>query len=213
MNGQDLDVQPGDIFACWGTDWISRGISLETSLTSFPLAPPGLRWSPSHVALATRWQNSYNVWAESTSFCDHKCLSAEKAVVGAQIHLPGTRIEDYLEMGGAVYQYRLTAIDELDFEETKKLQKVIKQQLGSKKKNAINYDTAGAIFSGLRILPWLPISRNNMDSLFCSELIAAVLQRLCRLNRSNPAAYNPGVLMRQLVRQGTYTLFRKFEVA
>ena len=207
-----MDAQPGDIFACWGTGWISRGISLETSLLSWLTGPTRLRWSPSHVAIASpRHDHAGCWWIESTQLCDRHCLEAQRRVSGVQVHHVESRIDDYANSGGRVEQYRLTDIDRLDEDDVWRLQNVLMCHVGRKDRSAVGYDTAGALFSGLRVLPRLPISRANLETVFCSELIAAVLQRLCRMNRANPARFNPGLLLRKLVRQGTYAFHRQFD--
>jgi hypothetical protein len=207
-----LNVQPGDIFACWGTDWISRGISLETSLLSWLIGPKRLRWSPSHVAIASpRHDHRGCWWIESTHLCQRHCLEARRRVSGVQVHEVQSRIDDYVRRGGRVEQYRLTHIDRLDDTEIWRLEDVLMRHVGQEDRPAAGYDTAGALFSGLRVLPLLPVSRANLESVFCSELIAAVLQRLCRMNRANPARFNPGRLLRKLVRQGTYGFHRQFD--
>ena len=207
-----MDAQPGDIFACWGTDWISRGISLETSLLSWLSGPTRLRWSPSHVAIASpRHDHAGCWWIESTQQCDRHCLEARRRVSGVQVHHVESRIDDYVKAAGRVEQYRLTDIDRLDEDDVADLQQLLMQHVGQRERPAVAYDTAGALFSGLRVLPLLPISRANLESVFCSELIAAVLQRLCRMNRANPARFNPGLLLRKLVRQGTYAFHRRFD--
>lgn len=199
--------QAGDIFACYGTDLISRGISIETSLTSWLTGPNGLRLSPSHVAMASHRlapDDSDHFWFESTSLSGRQCLEAERPVAGVQVHRIRDRILDYVRPGGHVDVYRLTKLDELRIDEQTYLRHYLMQFAGSAVREPTCYDTAGAIFSGTRILRRLPFSRANLEQLFCSEFLAAVLQRLCRMTRDNPAKYDPGRLMRSLVRQGTY---------
>lgn len=101
-------------------------------------------------------------------------------------------------------QYRLTDIDKLDLQEDEHLRAILMKHCGRNGIAPVGYDAAGAMFSGLRVVPWLPFARANLETVFCSELIAAVLQRLGRMNRSNPARFNPGRLLRRLVQQGTY---------
>lgn len=207
-----LNVEPGDIFACWGTDWISRGISLETSLVSWATGPNRLRWSPAHVAVASRRPGKCgSFWFESTTLSPRECLESGESVHGVQVHRVSDRIQDYVSSGGAVEQYRLTDIDHLDAAEVVRLQTMLMDYVGNDRLEPVGYDTAGALFSGLRVLPRLPFSRSNLDTVFCSELIAALLQRLCRMNRVNPSRFNPGHLLRQLVRQGTYGFLRRFD--
>ena len=210
---QSIDTRPADVFACWGTDWVSKGISLETSLTSWITAPSGLRWSPSHVAIGcSRYAPDHDraYWFESTSRSQRLCLGSGRSVHGFQVHAVEDRIGDYIKPGGRVVQYRLTDIDALDELEQANLRRVLYQWVGDENKDAASYDTTGAAFSGLRLLPYLPCSRADLESLFCSELVAAVLQRCCLMNRSNPARFNPGRLLRTLVRQGTYKQLREY---
>jgi len=210
---QSIDTRPADVFACWGADWMSKGISLETSLTSWLTAPAGLKWSPSHVAIAcTRYAPDHDrtYWFESTSMARRLCLEAGRVVHGVQVHTIEDRIADYLRPGGRVVQYRLTDIDALDALEQANLRRILYSWVGDETKPAASYDTTGAAFSGLRVLPYLPCSRADIESLFCSELVAAVLQRCCLMNRSNPARFNPGRLLRTLVRQGTYKHLRDY---
>ncbi|MBT6153663.1 MAG: hypothetical protein HOH82_03115, partial [Planctomycetaceae bacterium] len=61
------------------------------------------------------------------------------------------------------------------------------------------------LFKRTRLLP-----NADLNELFCSELVAAVLMRLSRLNRTNPTRYNPACLLRQLVREGSYQFEREF---
>jgi len=210
---QTNDTAPGDVFACWGTDWVSRGISLETSLTSWLTAPAGLKWSPSHVAIAcTRYAPDHDLcyWFESTSMSRRLCLESGFPVHGVQVHRIDDRVADYVKPGGRVVQYRLTDVDTLDELEQANLRRVLFQWVGTEDKPAATYDTTGAAFSGLRLLPYSPFRRADLESLFCSEMVAAVLQRCCLMNRSNPARYNPGRLLRTLVRQGTYKQLREY---
>ena len=205
--------QPGDIFACWGTDLVSRGISIETSLTSWLFGPKGLRLSPSHVAIACRLPNSGRCyWYESTTMTPRRCLLAERPVTGVQVHEISDRLRDYcINAQGAVAVYRLADIHTLEAGEAVRLQAILQNLCGTPDRPAKRYDLAGAMISGTRVLKYSPFSRANLDSLFCSELIAALLQRLCRMNHEDPSRYNPGYLLRQLVRQGTYRYETLFE--
>lgn len=217
ISPDDFVARPGDIFACWGTDLVSRGISFETSLLSWITGPSGLRWSPSHVAIACprldldHPERTTSYWFESTTLATRICLSAGTPVSGVQVHRVRDRMRDYLFAGGCVAVYRLTQIDALRTDEQARLWQMLDTYVGREDRAAIGYDTGGAIFSGSRLLKYLPFSRSDLQTMFCSELIAAVLQRLCRLNRENPAKFHPGLLLRRLVRQGTYGHHCTFE--
>ena len=205
MKGKPLyRPQCGDIFACWGTDRISRLISLETSSL---FGPAGLRFGPSHVAIAAnRWHpdSVYPYWYESTMLAKRPCLDAGRPVSGAQVHMIGDRIADYLSAGGTVVVYRLTEIDRMSLDEQMKLVDMLQTFTGGPDRSPVTYDTVGALCSGTRYVKRFTAWRNQLDNLFCSELIAAVLQRLCRLCRRNPAQFTPARLLRSLVTQGTY---------
>ena len=212
MNRPDYRPQAGDLFACWGTDWISRGISLETSSLIGPV-----RWAPSHVAICCpRWfprDHMRNFWWESTTLAPRPCLEAGREVSGCQVHEIRDRLRDYVSAGGRVIVYRLTEFDALSEQEVNLLRSMLGQCVGDaddEERQPVTYDTAGALCSGTRIVRRLSIWRNQLDSLFCSELLAAVLQRLGRLCRENPASFTPARLLRRLLSEGTYRQHTEF---
>lgn len=200
-----MDLKAGDIAACYGTDRPARLIQWETVSL---LAPPGLRLGPSHVAIIAatkalaRGNRSQLVWCESTTLCDHPCLFRGRPVSGIQAHWPEQRIADYVDAGGRVAIYRLRPFDILLPSESRYLM----QQLHGLLHQRIDYDYRGAAISGTRLYKWLGHLAADEQTLFCSELIAALLQRLGRMNRSNPTRFNPASLLRELVRTGVYAL-------
>ena len=211
----DYEPKTGDIFACWGGDWLSRGISLETSSL---MGPREVRWAPSHVAIACpRWYPHDHLgcfWWESTSLIDRPCLEAGRSVAGCQVHHIRDRLIDYVRSGGRVSVYRLTEFDCLTEEEQRHLRALLGQCVGDRHdedQQPVKYDTAGALCSGTRIVRRFTLWRNQLDSLFCSELLAAVLQRLGRLCRQNPSSFTPAQLMRRLLTEGTYRLHTTFD--
>lgn len=125
-----------------------------------------------------------------------------------QSHLPEHRIGDYINDGGRVDIYRLTAIDRLSQTETTLLSRILLNHFLGR---LIAYDTGGALLSGTRLFKWSRLfPKAELNQLFCSELVAAVLMRLGRMNRANPTRYNPATLLRQLVRVGTYQFHHSF---
>lgn len=200
----EFPFQPGDIAACYGTDRVSRVISLGTASL---FAPRRLRLGPSHVAILCEHRGS-PLWLESTTLCRHPCAILGYPVSGVQSHLPEDRIRDYVEDGGRVDVYRLTGIDRLSQSESEMLSRIlIRHFLG----RLITYDTGGALLSGTRLFKRTRLfPRADLNELFCSELVAAVLMRLGRMNRANPTRYNPACLLRQLVREGTYRYLTSF---
>ena len=197
------DFLPLDILACYGTDPISRAISYGTA-SLFP--PRRLMLGPSHVALICE-RNGTPLWIESTSRCEHPCVILGFPTRGVQAHLPEVRIADYARAGGRVDLYRLSPIDRLSRSESELLTRIlVKHFIGQ----MADYDLGGALLSGTRLLKRTRLLPGaDLNSLFCSELAAAVLMRLGRLNRANPTKYNPANLLRQLVREGTVRFVRE----
>lgn len=200
-----FNFKSGDVVACYGTGAISRIITVGTS-TLF--APRGTRIAPSHVAIITKTGgDGLSLWVESTSLSERPCLVRGETVSGVQAHFVEDRAKDFLYHGGRIIVFRLSGIDGLSEEENLLLTRITNHLINSR----ASYDTRGAIISGTRVFKrtrflelfshWLPI---DLNSLFCSELIAAVLMRLGRMNRTNPTRYSPGSLVRELVAQGTY---------
>lgn len=195
----------GDIIACYGTDAVSRMISLGTSSL---LAPRGTRIAPSHVAIIADFDGS-PLWCESTMLSERQCLLSHRLVRGVQVHPPEGRIRDYVDRGGRVVVFRLSPIDTLTAEEGAMITQMIRGFVSVQ----ATYDTIGALISGTRIFKrtrivpllshWLRI---DLDALFCSEMIAAILQRIGRMNRDNPTKFSPASLVRTVVNQGTYQL-------
>ena len=111
-------------------------------------------------------------------------------------------MKDYLEQGGRVVRYSLTPINTLTTLETHLLMKILINHFVCAR---VDYDLGGALISGTRVWQLLhSFPGADLDRLFCSELVSAVLQRLGRLNRANPTRHNPARLLRQAVRQGVY---------
>lgn len=193
-----MEFQPGDIAACYGTDWTSRLIRWGTC-SIFPPAP--LRLGPSHVALLCRWRERM-IWVESTTLCQHPCLFHQRPVSGVQAHAPEERIGDYVRQHGWVEIYRLTQFHRLCPQESRLLTKLLLDEfLGVE----LRYDLRGAMLSGTRLLQLTRCFPGaDLEELFCSELVAAVVMRMQRMNHSNPSRYNPARLLRELVHLGKY---------
>lgn len=197
-----MNFLPGDIAACYGSDWTSRFISWGTAAC---FGPTRLRIGPSHVAILCEYAGDL-AWVESTTLCDSPCLIRGTPVAGAQAHRPRDRIRDYLQPNGRVDLYRLTSINRMSPTESELLTALLIEHFVRPGKQ---YDMAGALLSGTRAFQ---LSRffpgANLDELFCSELVAAVAMRLNRMNHSNPTRFNPARLLRELVRSGKYLYLR-----
>jgi hypothetical protein len=202
---QSNTLVAGDVMACYGIDTVSRIITLGTSSL---LAPRGTRLAPSHVAIIAEFDGA-PLWCESTTLADRQCILSHRLVRGVQVHHPEDRVRDYTDRGGRVLVFRLSPIDALDDEERDAVTQMIRAFVSVQ----ATYDTIGALISGTRIFKrtrlipllshWLHI---DLDALFCSEMIAAILQRAGRMNRDNPTKFSPASLVRTLVNQGTYKI-------
>ena len=118
------------------------------------------------------------------------------------MHDPRQRVSDYLVAGGRVVRYQLTPINRLTGTESRMLTRILVEHFIEP---AVDYDLGGALISGTRVWQLMrSFPGADLDSLFCSELVSAVLQRLGRLNRTNPTRHNPARLLREAVRQGVY---------
>ena len=198
------DFEPLDIAACYGTDPTSRAISW---LTASPFSPRRLRRGPSHVAVICH-VDGFPSWIESTTFCRHRCLERGTRVTGCQVHPAELRIQDYVSSGGHVDLYRLSPVDRLSSAESLLLSRILIRHFVGR---SVTYDMGGALLSGTRLFKHTRLLPSaDLNQLFCSELAAKVLMRLGRLNRDNPTKYNPGTLLRQLVREGTMQFERSF---
>ena len=201
----EQEFQPLDIAACYGTSIPAKAISYGTASL---LAPSRLRIGPSHVAVLCEF-NGTMVWIESTTFCPHPCVILGDTIDGCQAHFPEDRIRDYTRSGGRVDLYRLSPIDRLSQNESQLLTRIlVRHFLGQR----ITYDLGGALISGTRLFKrtrLLPAA--DLNELFCSELVAAVLMRLGRMNRDNPTRYNPACLLRRVVRDGTFQFERTYD--
>lgn len=193
-----MTLEPGDILACWGRDWMSRAI---TAGTWSPFGPSGLRLGPSHLAIVCEWQER-PVWVESTTMCEHPCVVRGVHARGVQVHEPANRIRDYNAQGGHVVQYQLSPIDRLTGRESRLLTRILIEYFVER---SVDYDLGGALISGTRVWQMLrSFPGADLNRLFCSELVSACVQRLGRLNRTNPTRHNPARLLREAVRQGVY---------
>lgn len=191
-----MDWQTGDIAACFGAQPLSRLISAGTA---WPFAPQGLKLGPSHVAIIGRLSNGRPGWFESTSLCTHECLLRDEPVQGCQVHTPEDRVTDY---GGRVLQFRPHPVWKFDTAERVELSLMLADCV----RNETGYDTRGALLSRSHVLQHLScLAGEPLAALFCSELIALVLQRFGRLcPNTHPGRFHPGSLLRRLVRTGIY---------
>lgn len=175
------DLRTGDVIACWGLDPVSLIIS---GMTASPLPPWRFAWSPSHVAMVMEDERG-PWWFESTLMVEGKA--------GAQWHNPAQRWDAYR---GRCLVLRPTV--EIDLDQRERMAGELNKFVAAR----VEYDLGGAILSGTRFLRWLVPASNSR--LFCSEMVARVLQVGQLMNWGSPAGYSPGRLCRELVKSGAF---------
>lgn len=177
-----ISYQPGDVLAFYGTDLVSRVIEYAT-------------FGPSHVGIIA-YHNGSPTLFESTTLCPIPCLVTGKQTDGVQAHYPADRIANY---PGRVERLELTPVWRMSSQQADELHQILMHLIGTP------YSMNLAILSGTRLLKWsrfLPYADDA--SVFCSEMVAAVLMRLGRLCVSNPEKFNPANLVRSLRWSGVY---------
>jgi len=190
-----MNLQDGDLLACYGGDRAARAISVVTASV---FAPRGLRLGPSHVGIVL---GSYLY--ESTTLCDEPCVVAGRRVSGVQAHYPKSRIDSYVNGGGRVQTYRLTDPWRLSPASLRHLWAIVDVMIAQ----GTPYDTPGAALSGARLYQRSrKFPAADFRRFFCSELVALLLQVSGRLDVENPTRFNPGKLLRRLVSTGVYQL-------
>lgn len=196
-------LRAGDIAACYGRGPDAAVIRLATA---WPIAPRGLRLGPSHVAIMAETSGRGLLWFESTSLCQRPCVLTGEQRAGTQAHWPNNRIFDYTRNGGRVDIYRLLPFWELLPGESRELGDLLRIAVDLR----LRYDLPGALLSGTRVLKFSRFFYADLESVFCSELVAAVLQKLHLLAIQNPMRFSPASLMRSLVRTGVYRRYATY---
>lgn len=188
------------MIACWGADHVSRVISFGTMRL---LAPRGLRYGPSHVAMIAHHHTiGRPLWCESSTLSTFPCVINGERAEGCQAHYPEQRMIEIENAGGRVEIYRLAPIFELDTGESGLLSDIVFKHLI---RNRVRYDWPHVVLAGTRVIKRTALMpAESRDAVFCSEMVAAVLMRLGRLCLDNPTKYSPADLLRVLVRNGTY---------
>lgn len=173
--------QPGDILAFSGPGFVSNVIKAVTL------------GSVSHVGIVSDHEHDLAMF-ESTTLAagGAHCIIQKELVKGVQAHWTS----DIRMRPGKIWLYRPTR--PLSDRERKRLHYFLLGQIGK------DYDYAGAMASGPRLLRWASwlFKDECMNSVFCSELVAAAYERLLRFEIRSASVYNPNNLLRRLVRWG-----------
>lgn len=190
--GTSFKFHPGDILAFRGRDLVSRAIQWGTYLTTGPWWP--LRLPPSHVGIICDIRDQM-LLVESTTMSHRRCLERSEVHDGVQVQHPLERISDY---AGDCEVWRLVPMESLSSGESTLLTRIVLDYYIRQGK--VGYDFLRATLSGTR---WLRLFDNpDPYKAFCSELCYALLARVGRLPKDDPARYNPARLLRIMRRCG-----------
>ena len=178
------EPKTGDIVGFSGDCWLSAGINLATYGIPF--------FSLSHVGIVGEHRGELLLF-ESTEQNSLPCVIQGKPVSGAQAHRLDKCIEAY---GGKAWLYPLYR--PLYAYERKRLYTFLHKYIG------MDYDAIGAFRSAGVGWSWLEsrLRREDLSSLFCSELCAAAHANIGIFRTDHVSRWNPNRLVRTERRQG-----------
>lgn len=207
---QEMNYEPGDLLLFYGDDLIGKiirygtfrffsrpapshiGIVCHVNQRCYEEAPGGEGVSEVH------WSGPLLI--ESTTLCPWPCaITGRSGFSGVQGQFINRRLTTY---DGRVELMRLNPIYSLDSKESELLTDILVHHLVG-----LPYEQLRkVVVSGSRLIKWLPWNSRHtrLNRLFCSEMVAAVLMRLCRMNKSNPEMYNPADVVSELLSTGVY---------
>lgn len=182
------DLKPGDLLFFYGNDWTSKVITYYT-------------WGPSHVGIVVDSSlmqlldphGSKLALLESTTMCPTPCLKTGNHINGIQIQDIPTRIAQY---GTAPTFLKLRDECALNHTALQDFHCYARRVVGK------NYDLPNAILSATNILKYLVTP--DINTLFCSALVARLLMLVNKMNWANPEIYSPASLKRALLSTAVY---------
>lgn len=174
--------QPGDIVAFSSPGFVS-GIIKAVTLGSV-----------SHVGIISDHLGKPALYESTTLAAGSRpCIVQGKPVKGVQVHW----VDEIASRPGKIWHYPIGK--PLDDKERRRLKIFLVSQIGK------NYDYAGAMASGPRLLRWSSwlFKEESLNSVFCSELCAAAYFRLLRFDIRTASVYNPNNMLRRMLRRGS----------
>jgi len=172
-------VKPGDVFGFCGANAVSHFINLVTYGIPW--------WGLSHVGIMGEHNDNLLLF-ESTTLTDLPCQIAGRPVAGVQAQHLAARIEHY---PGKIWHYPL--FRELYLNERYRLSEFLISNIGRP------YDEIGAFRSGAVGFSYIEslFHEQNLQSIFCSELVAAAHTRVGLFVTDNYSKWNPNRLVRR----------------
>jgi ASC-1-like (ASCH) protein len=172
------EIKVGDIIAFSGRKFFSDVINI------FSYGCP--RWSASHVGIIGRYNGELLLF-ESTTLSNIPCVIQGNFHKGVQ----AVRLEDRLAAyEGRAWLYPLYR--PLFDAEQDQLNAFLRYYIGTE------YDRIGAIRSGGKVFSWFEslLHKENLDSIFCSELLAATHRHIGLIETDNVSRWNPNRLIK-----------------
>jgi hypothetical protein len=173
-----MDIKAGDVIGASG----DGGISFIVNILSY-----GVPWvSISHVGIMGDHEGELLLF-EATTLSNIPCVIQGKMVEGMQAVRLKDRVEQY---DGKMFHYPLA--DPLFASGKQRLSQFLHDQIGKE------YDLLGALRAGGKVFAWLEaqLREEDLNFLFCSELVAASLNRVDRLETDSASRWNPNQLIR-----------------
>ena len=177
-------IKTGDIIAFSGFGHKSVIVNLVTFGIPF--------WWASHVGIIGRYKGEQLLF-ESTTLSNIPCVVQDKPFRGVQAVRLTDRVQTYK---GRVYHYPIYR--PLFGAEDERLNAFLLEKVGTP------YDMSGGMRSATHGLSWLEsrFKGEDLNFIFCSELVAATHARIGLLQTSSASRWNPNHLIRYERRTG-----------
>lgn len=175
-------VKAGDLIAHSGTQWQSVFINLVTFGIPF--------WGASHVGIMSRCPDGALRMFESTTLENgHPCELSGEVTQGVQAHTLSSVAERYQ---GRMWVYPLYR--RLYPWEDVRLESFLMNTLGRPYDMRGAFRTGGNLYAKLHSL----LHTQDLNELFCSELVAAAYSEIGVMPTDNASRWNPNKLVRHL---------------
>ncbi len=173
-------IKIGDVLAFSGDNFISDCVNIATY--GIP------RWSLSHIGIVGEHHDRLLLF-ESTTLDEYPCEIKHVNFAGVQAHTVELAIRRYK---GKVWHYPLYR--ELYNSEKRRLKEFLLKYID------VPYDSLGAFRTAGVALSWIEsiFREQDLNSIFCSEYVAAAYSVMGLCPTSNVSRWNPNKLVRRL---------------
>ena len=187
------EIKTGDIIAFSGFGHKSVIVNLVTFGWPF--------WYASHVGIIGEYEGEQLLF-ESTTLSNLSCVVQQKPFKGVQSVRLSDRVKTY---NGRVYHYPIYR--QLFGNESDRLNEFLLEKVGTP------YDLHGGMRSATHGLSWLEskFKGEDLNFIFCSELVAAAHARIGLLQTSSASRWNPNRLIRYERRTGILRRSRRLK--